>query len=338
MPTSEVRRFPEEPGDQTSDLLSSMQWFETANRDEFLMISNDSREQAALLWGKRPSLSAKYSEAQSHADIYVERRGRGVNNVPLRQLLQNTYEENNTFVSNFENGRIITHFDGRPNEIWAWKTEHAYEYVQSGGIGVDNKPLGKQLKDTYQDGNTFFTDFENGRIASHTDGSLEVLGKDQLPSWMIPKNVWVNPLPGYSVSSGYDWRFNPGTGKYEFHYGIDIGAGNQNPSIAAASGGTVVLARYETEKLSTFQYCLGGGVNNGYGNLVKIQHDNGTQTLYAHLNTISVVNGQKVTPGDVIGTVGSTGCSTGNHLHIEVRVSPYRFQTDNRDPRKYIPF
>ncbi len=186
VPTSEVRQFlgavDPNTGAEVFDSLASMQWFETADRDEFLMVNSASREQAALLWGNRPGFE-NFEKHGSHADIYVERRGRGVNNVPLRQLLQNTYKEGDCLISNFENGRIITCADGSI-EIRAWKIEHAYLYVQRGGLGLNETALGKQLKDTYQDGDTFFTDFENGRIASNIDGSIEILEKDQLPSWL----------------------------------------------------------------------------------------------------------------------------------------------------------
>lgn len=87
--------------------------------------------------------------------------------------------------------------------------------------------------------------------------------------------------------------------------GVDIGASLGTP-IYAAAGGTVIVAR-------------SGGWNAGYGNYVVISHLNGTQTLYAHMSKVYVYQGQMVERGDTIGTVGSTGKSTGPHLHFEVR-------------------
>lgn len=90
------------------------------------------------------------------------------------------------------------------------------------------------------------------------------------------------------------------------HKGIDIGAPKGTP-IKAAAAGTVVTASY--------------GYNGGYGNYIVISHGNGVQTAYGHCNSLSVSVGQKVSQGQLIGTVGNTGNSTGNHLHLEIRVN-----------------
>lgn len=88
--------------------------------------------------------------------------------------------------------------------------------------------------------------------------------------------------------------------------GIDIGTSYGAP-IYAAAGGEVIISRD------------GGGWNGGYGNYVVVRHGNGTQTLYAHNSSNAVSVGEYVEQGDVIGYVGSTGRSTGSHLHFEVR-------------------
>lgn len=87
-------------------------------------------------------------------------------------------------------------------------------------------------------------------------------------------------------------------------YAIDIGAPSGTPIYASASG-TVVVAR--------------NGYNGGYGNLVIVKHPNGTETRYAHMSKLGTTYGKKVAQGEVIGYVGTTGRSTGNHLHFEVR-------------------
>ena len=99
-------------------------------------------------------------------------------------------------------------------------------------------------------------------------------------------------------------RFGSRWGKN--HKGLDIGAPKGTPIKAAASG-TVITAS--------------SGYNGGYGNYIVISHGNGIQTAYGHCNSISVSVGQKVSQGQVIGTVGNTGRSTGNHLHLEIRVN-----------------
>lgn len=112
---------------------------------------------------------------------------------------------------------------------------------------------------------------------------------------------FVLPVDG-EVTSEFGPRTHPVTGAHGHHDGIDIAAPTGTP-IAAAAGGTVSYA----------------GVMGGYGNVVIIDHPNGLQTLYAHQSRISVTVGQKVSAGQAIGAVGSTGMSTGPHLHFEVK-------------------
>ncbi|MGN1339149.1 MAG: murein hydrolase activator EnvC family protein [Oscillospiraceae bacterium] len=103
---------------------------------------------------------------------------------------------------------------------------------------------------------------------------------------------------------GYDaWRGGN-------HYGIDVGnAGIGGKNIYAAQGGTVITAYGD------------GGYHGGFGNYIIVDHGGGLSTVYAHCSAVNVVVGQQVNKGDVIGYVGSTGWSTGNHLHFETRVN-----------------
>jgi murein DD-endopeptidase MepM/ murein hydrolase activator NlpD len=102
-----------------------------------------------------------------------------------------------------------------------------------------------------------------------------------------------NPVPGGIKTRG----IKPG------HKGVDIAAPTGTP-IHAAAEGAVLIAR--------------NGWNGGFGNYVVIQHPNGAKTLYAHMSRLGTTPGDKVSQGDVIGYVGSTGKSTGPHLHLEV--------------------
>ena len=126
----------------------------------------------------------------------------------------------------------------------------------------------------------------------------------------VPEHHYHAPAPIKStpIYAGYYQRPVVGgvkTQDIHGHNAIDIGAPVGTPILAAASG-EVVISR-------------SGGWNGGYGNYVAVRHSNGTQTLYAH-NTSNVVGvGQKVVQGQVIGYIGSTGRSTGPHLHFEVR-------------------
>ena len=114
--------------------------------------------------------------------------------------------------------------------------------------------------------------------------------------------VW--PATSYLVTSEYGYRIHPLQGVQKFHSGIDIGAGAGTPIYAAAAG-TVATATY----------------NDSYGNYVLINHGGGNSTLYAHMSSMAVSSGAYVTQGQVIGYVGSTGWSTGPHLHYEVRLN-----------------
>ncbi|AWB90087.1 M23 family metallopeptidase [Salinibacterium hongtaonis] len=115
---------------------------------------------------------------------------------------------------------------------------------------------------------------------------------------------WVRPSGG-GISSHYGWRVPPTSGASTLHGGVDLAPGCNSP-IYAASSGTVVFA----------------GLSGGYGNYIKINHPDGSQTAYAHIvnGGILVHNGQQVSAGQQIARVGTTGTSTGCHLHFEVRV------------------
>ncbi len=120
------------------------------------------------------------------------------------------------------------------------------------------------------------------------------------------KGRW--PLENYRyISSGYGYRTHPITKKLNFHNGIDIPA-PKNTSVIASDDGIVIFAGYK----------------NGYGNVVEIEHFDNKKTLYAHNNSIVVNEGQVVKRGQVIAKVGSTGDSTGNHVHFEVKINNKR--------------
>ena len=141
-----------------------------------------------------------------------------------------------------------------------------------------------------------------GANANSTNGSLAFNGSF---IWPVASYVY--------VSSRFGLRIHPITGQQKTHTGIDI-ASNQGTSIYAADGGTVTLASW----------------NGGYGNCVMIDHGNGYVTLYGHMSSIAVSQGQAVSQGETIGYVGSTGKSTGPHLHFEVlkngtRIDPEQF-------------
>lgn len=140
-------------------------------------------------------------------------------------------------------------------------------------------------------------------------------GPTSVPSYVAANGSVQWPVPGYhGISSPYGYRTSPIYGLSEFHLGTDIPAPTGTP-VVAAMGGTVVASNSHWS----------------YGNNVVIYHTDGTSSLYAHLAGFNCSPGQTVNAGDVIGYVGSTGASTGAHLHIEIHVNGSRV-----NPQAYI--
>jgi len=145
-------------------------------------------------------------------------------------------------------------------------------------------------------------------LLMRTSGQRQIVGSPFEHNWL--------PF----VTSHYGWRVHPISGARELHRGIDIGRPTGTPILAAHDG------------VITFAGSMGG-----YGNVVFISGDNGIETRYAHCDTILVTVGQQVSMGDVIATVGSTGDSTGPHLHFEIlrngqHLNPIFFAQTNSDP------
>ncbi len=142
---------------------------------------------------------------------------------------------------------------------------------------------------------------DEARIDAEIKKMAEELKKQQTPPSATGSYMW--PLPASKgISSGYGMRKISLYGYEKFHAGIDVPAG-MGSSILAADGGTVIVSSYD----------------GGYGNYIMINHGNGRVTLYAHMSSRAVAEGATVNKGQVIGYVGSTGNSTGPHLHFEVR-------------------
>ena len=133
-----------------------------------------------------------------------------------------------------------------------------------------------------------------------------------------------HPLKGQKITSRFGPRKDPFNRRRAMHNGIDFRAGYGHP-VRASGGGVVVKA----------------GTNGGYGRMVVIDHGNGVTTRYAHLKRIDVRVGQSIDMGTPIGTVGSTGRSTGPHLHYEVRkngkpIDPLHFIRTGQSVARYL--
>lgn len=161
------------------------------------------------------------------------------------------------------------------------------------------------------------TSSSSNSSTNSSSASSDTVNKN--PDFTSGKFTW--PVPGYyNITSYYGYRVNPVSGIYKLHGGIDVAsAGIYGKPIVAAADGVVLIA----------------GWSSSFGNWVLINHgmSGGKQyaTVYAHMcKSPSVSSGQSVTAGQTIGYVGSTGNSTGNHLHFEIRVNG-----DRVDPMNY---
>lgn len=160
---------------------------------------------------------------------------------------------------------------------------------------------------------------KNEEIEKEIEKKQEELEK-QLAAGQIQVNTgsgYVWPLDGYyTLTSLYGNRIHPLTGRPNNHLGIDVRADYGTP-IKAARGGVVLISEYHWS----------------YGNYVVVSHYNGDSTLYAHMSSRGVSAGQTVSQGQVVGYVGSTGSSTGNHLHYEVKIGGGRVDPVDMYPK-----
>ncbi len=188
------------------------------------------------------------------------------------------------------------------------------QFAMDGGTGGEELPVG---------------DAEMNRLVDQTRENLESLGEQiatmkpkleltkeavakQLQILAVTPTIW--PTDSRRITSTFGIRKDPFTRRATYHAGIDIG-GNTGDPIYAAADGTVTEA----------------GHNSSHGNNVLITHSNGVQTHYSHMSKIIATVGTKVRKGDIIGELGSTGRSTGPHLHYEVIV-----KGEHVDPEPYL--
>lgn len=140
---------------------------------------------------------------------------------------------------------------------------------------------------------------------------LSLAAEQKSSRWAATPSIW--PVKGW-ITSGFGPRVSPFTEKPAWHDGLDIGAAANAPVQAPAQGRVTSV-----------------GFDSKLGNVVKVDHGFGIETLYGHLAKALVKEGQRVKRGDVVGLVGSTGLATGPHLHYMVKVNGQTF-----DPTKYI--
>lgn len=246
------------------------------------------------------------------------------------------------FISNYDMIKQIAEYDTiLINEVKEAKQELENEKIKIENVKVEketkNKEL-KKLKDEKQQKvnnlteeqkqlQTQMEEYENQmailRKKEQEQAAIEAeqakansnSGSNSAPVQSTGQFLW--PVPSSrNISSKYGYRIHPIYGTKKLHAGLDI---------AAAGGADIVAADSGTVMLSSFGY------NGGYGNYIIINHGNGVTTRYAHCSDLYVSAGQTVTKGQRIAAVGSTGASTGNHCHFEVRING-----ESKNPSNYL--
>jgi len=150
-------------------------------------------------------------------------------------------------------------------------------------------------------------------VSAASDADAEVLALRQNADPDYLPTVWAHLG---KINNEFGFRRNPFGGRaYEFHPGMDID-GERGDAVVAAANGTVITAGYK----------------GGYGNFVEIDHGNGLTTRYGHMSKLDAETGQTIARGRTLGYVGSTGRSTGPHLHFEVRLNDRPI-----NPRFFLP-
>lgn len=180
-------------------------------------------------------------------------------------------------------------------------------------LTVQEKAIQKSIRDMEQASNAIGAQIQALQAQASRLAQGDVVGYQG--AYVPVGGVLTFPVPSYyGVTSEYGWRGDPFSGGQSFHMGIDLGA-SSGASVLSAGDGKIILQEYHWS----------------YGNYVVVDHGNGLSTVYAHMTGFAKPFGSIVKAGEEIGYVGSTGSSTGPHLHFEVRVNG-----QHTNPRGYL--
>ena len=242
-----------------------------------------------------PHLKSSIISSQVHLDAYAKELGE----LQARMMRLDAQSE--------RLAKIAGEKDKSPNKKSNQKTDNLLP-ANRGGPLVNAHPM---TEPDLQAAILELTNAVDARDDSLSTIEAKILQQSVLKD-MLPNS---NPVNATYNSSSYGWRIDPFNGNKAFHEGLDFTANTGTP-IRAAADGIVALAE----------------VSGGYGNMVKIEHGAGLETRYGHASKLLVKAGERVVKGQIIAEVGSTGRSTGPHLHYEIRLNG-----EALDPRKYLP-
>ena len=199
----------------------------------------------------------------------------------------------------------------------AWNNQDMMDWLEAKGLRLKTERGNRVVPESDKSSDVIRTlQKELERLEADARALTSTINKGSSSGTKYTGGVMVWPAPQYTrISSEFGGRTHPVSGEYKYHSGMDLAAPGGSPILAAASGKVIIA----------------GNTGNGYGNYVVIDHGGGITTLYGHCSKLLVKKGQSVSRGQQIAKVGSTGLSTGNHLHFEVRVKGACV-----NPRKYI--
>lgn len=270
-------------------------------------------------------------------------------------LLDETLRTNNygyDFPKNMYN-RLLSYRDDTSGDN-AWKAAEAFCVLYERCPGGSGGSLDSVSEDygtkysVYQDLNArkqtavaYYNYYKNITAVNVTKETVDQEGLAVLDPTNINSGKLLMPVAANGTYNGIQWErtFSAPYGRYvssgNNHFGIDIKTRTKGKSdnFAAIYRNQNVIKIYAAQSGTVTR---AGQTNNGYGNNVIIDHGNGVATLYGHLNSITVHVGDKVTKGQTIGYMGTTGNSTGEHLHFEVRVTNKDGKMTTVDPTEYF--
>ena len=258
----------------------------------------------------------------------VKRVAANNNNLIERLLtIKDNYEQDKADLEDKVRGleNAITQTEDKKSEVEAFRVTWDGQLKDLNALYKESKAQIKALqeqKEAYEDNKE-----ELEKEAEKCEKEIEeIIRKNSRKEYMgdLPQGTFLWPVPGYyMITSDYGSRW--GT----THRGIDIsGSDIKGAEITAANSGIVIKVNNSCDHNYGKKRSCGCG--SGFGNYCIIDHGGGYATLYGHAKKIIVKEGQRVTTGDVLGYVGTTGYSTGYHLHFEVRVDGER-----KDPEKF---
>lgn len=286
------------------------------------------KEKEADLEEKQALLDERLSAAYMNGNnTYLEAifSGGFLNFVSNYDMIKQIAEYDNTLINavketkqNLENEKIKVENvkiekEAKNKEL---KTLKAEKETKVNNLTEEQKALQKQIDD-YENQMAILKKKEQEQAAIEAEQAKANSSSGSSSSNIQSTGQFIWPVPSSTrISSKYGYRIHPIYGTRKLHAGLDIAAAG-GANIVAADSGTVILSSF--------------GYNGGYGNYIIISHGNGVTTRYAHCSDLYVSVGTKVTKGQVIAAVGSTGASTGNHCHFEVRING-----ESKNPQNYL--